>query len=210
CHLPPMPDIKFSKLLVLVNCVVPAGLLGWDAWHHRLGANPQEFLLHTTGTLTLVFLALSLSVTPLRKALALPWMIQFRRMLGLCAFFHGILHLLTYTWFDKAFDFTAIVQDTLKRPFIFLGMLSFLLMVPLAATSTNRMVKRLGGRRWNRLHKAAYVAAIAGVLHYYLLVKADITKPLGFGIVIAALFIFRILNRYFPAWTQRSPARARS
>ncbi len=205
-----MPDIKFLKLLVIVNCAVPAALLGWDAWHHRLGANPQEFLLHTTGTLTLVFLALSLSVTPLRKALALPWMIQFRRMLGLCAFFHGVLHLLAYTWFDKAFDFTVIVQDTVKRPFIFLGMLSFLLMVPLAATSTNRMVKRLGGQRWNRLHKAAYVAAIAGVLHYYLLVKADITKPLGFGIVIAVLLAFRILNRYFPAWTQRSPARARS
>jgi len=205
-----MPDVKFLKLVLLVNCVVPVTLLGWDAWHHRLGANPQEFLLHTTGTLTLVFLALSLSVTPLRKALGLPWMIQFRRLLGLCAFFHSVLHLLAYTWFDKSFDFAAIVQDSVKRPFIFLGMLGFLLMVPLAATSTNGMVKRLGGQRWNRLHKAAYVAAVAGVLHYYLLVKADITKPLGFGIAIAVLFAFRILNRYFPAWTQRSPARARS
>jgi sulfoxide reductase heme-binding subunit YedZ len=204
-----MPDIKFSKLLVLVNCAVPAALLGWDAYFHRLGANPQEFMLHTTGTLTLVFLLLSLAVTPLRKALGLPWMVQFRRMLGLCAFFHGVLHLLAYTWFDKAFDIGAIVRDTLNRPFIFLGMLSFQLMVPLAATSTNRMIKRLGGRRWNRLHKAAYVAAAAGVLHYYLLVKADISKPLGFGIVLALLLAYRVLNRYAPAWTERSPARAR-
>ena len=204
-----MPDIKFSKWVIFINGAIPAALLGWDAYHHRLGANPQEFVLHTTGTLTLVFLVLSLAVTPLRKALGLPWMIQFRRMLGLFAFFHGFLHLLAYTWFDKAFNFGAITQDTVRRPFIFLGMLGFLVMVPLAVTSTNKMVKRIGGHRWNRLHKLAYLSAIAGVLHYYLLVKADITKPLWFGIVLALLLGYRVLNRYFPTGTQRSPARAR-
>ncbi|HEY8459552.1 MAG TPA: protein-methionine-sulfoxide reductase heme-binding subunit MsrQ, partial [Blastocatellia bacterium] len=99
-----MPDVKFSKLLVFVNSAVPCALLAWDAYHHRLGANPQEFVIHTTGTLALVFLCLSLAVTPLRKALGLPWLIQLRRTLGLFAFFYGCLHLLAYGWFDKSFD----------------------------------------------------------------------------------------------------------
>jgi sulfoxide reductase heme-binding subunit YedZ len=203
-----MPDIRFSKLLVFVNSAVPCALLGWDAYHHRLGANPQEFILHTTGTLALVFLCLSLAVTPLRKALGLPWLIRFRRMLGLFAFFYACLHLLAYTWFDKAFKLGAIIEDTLKRPFIFLGMFAFLLLVPLAITSTNKMVKRLGGRRWNRLHKLVYVAAISGVIHYYLLVKADTRIPLAFGFVLAALIGYRILNRFLPSLTERRLAKA--
>jgi sulfoxide reductase heme-binding subunit YedZ len=203
-----MPDIKFSKLVVFINSAVPFTLLGWDAFHHRLGANPQEFVLRTTGTLTLVFLCVSLAVTPLRKTLGLPWLIQLRRMLGLFAFFYVCLHLLAYTWFDKTFNFGAIVEDTLKRPFIFLGMFAFLLLVPLAITSTNKMVKRLGGKRWNRLHKLAYVAVISGVLHYYLLVKADTRIPIGFGIAIAILLGYRLLNKFFPSWTQRIPAKS--
>jgi methionine sulfoxide reductase heme-binding subunit len=189
-----MPDIKFAKFLLFINGTVPLTLLAWDAYYHRLGANPLEFLTHTTGTLTLVFLTLSLAVTPFRKMLGLPWLIQLRRMLGLYAFFYGTLHLLCYIWFDKAFKPAAVVEDTLKRPFIFLGMLSFLVMVPLAVTSTNKMVKRLGGRRWNRLHKLVYVAGIAGVTHYYLLVKADTRIPVSFGIVLALLLGFRILT----------------
>ncbi len=200
-------DIRFSKLVVFINSAVPFSLLAWDAYHHRLGTNPQEFVLHTTGTLTLVFLCLSLAVTPLRKILGLPWMIQFRRTLGLFAFFYGCLHLLAYTWFDKAFNFGAIVEDTLKRPFIFLGMFGFLVLVPLAVTSTNKMVKRLGGRRWSRLHKLAYVAAIAGVIHYYLLVKADTRVPLAFGFALAALLGYRILNKLLPSLTERKLAR---
>ncbi len=202
-----MPDIKFAKLAVLVNAAVPASLLFWDAYHHRLGTNPPEFVLHTTGTLTLVFLLLSLAVTPLRKVLGLPWMVQFRRMLGLFAFFHGCLHLLAYTWFDKAFNLRAIATDTIKRPFIFLGMLGFLILVPLAVTSTNKMIKRLGGRRWNRLHKMVYVAAISGVLHYYLLVKADTRIPLAFGAVLIALLAYRAINKFFPSMTERKPGR---
>ena len=202
-----MPDVKFSKLLVFVNSAVPCVLLGWDAYHHRLGANPQEFVLHTTGTLALVFVCLSLAVTPLRKALGLPWLIQLRRTLGLFAFFYGCLHLLAYTWFDKSFKLGAIVEDTLKRPFIFLGMFAFLVLIPLAITSTNKMVKRLGGRRWSLLHKLAYVAAVSGVIHYYLLVKADTRIPLAFGVVLAALLGYRVLNKFMPSLTERRLAR---
>jgi len=202
-----MLDIKFAKFAVLVNSAVPLTLLLWDAYHHRLGTNPQEFVLHTTGTLTLVFLLLSLAVTPLRKILGLPWMVQFRRVLGLYAFFYGCLHLLAYTWFDKGFGLKAIAEDTLKRPFIFLGMLAFLVMVPLAVTSTNNMVRRLGGKRWNRLHKLVYLSAVAGVLHYYLLVKADTRIPVAFGLVLACLLAYRVLNKYFPSLTQRKPRR---
>ncbi|HMV83393.1 MAG TPA: protein-methionine-sulfoxide reductase heme-binding subunit MsrQ [Blastocatellia bacterium] len=205
-----MPDVKFAKLVVFINAAVPCSLLLWDAYHHRLGANPQEFALHTTGTLTLVFLLLSLAVTPLRKVLGLPWMVQFRRLLGLFAFFYGCLHLLAYTWFDKGFGFRAIVDDTLKRPFIFLGMFSFLVMVPLAVTSTSKMIKRMGGRRWNLLHRTVYLAAIAGVLHYYLLVKADVRLPLAFAVVLALLLAYRMLNKFFPAATERRPKRAPS
>ncbi|MBO0799895.1 MAG: sulfoxide reductase heme-binding subunit YedZ [Blastocatellia bacterium] len=203
-----MPDIKFAKLVVLINSAVPLSLLAWDAYHHHLGANPLEFATHTTGTLTLVFLTISLAITPLRKILGLPWLVQMRRTLGLFAFFYGALHFLCYTWFDKTFHLFAIAEDMLQRPFIFLGMLSFFVMVPLAITSTNRMVKRLGGRRWNRLHKLVYLAAAAGVLHYYLLVKADIKIPAAFGIALAILLLYRIINKYFPDSTQRMPARA--
>jgi methionine sulfoxide reductase heme-binding subunit len=205
-----MPDIKFSKRLVFVNSAVPCALLAWDAWHHRLGVNPQEFVLRTTGTLALVFLCLSLAVTPIRKALGLPWMVQLRRTLGLFAFFYGCLHLLAYTWFDKSFNFGAIVEDTLKRPFIFLGMFAFLVLVPLAVTSTNKMVKRLGGRRWNRLHKLAYIAAISGVIHYYLLVKADARIPLAFGAVLAVSLGYRVLNKFLPSVTERRLARTQA
>lgn len=205
-----MPDVKFSKRLVFVNSAVPCALLAWDAWHHRLGVNPQEFVLRTTGTLALVFLCLSLAVTPIRKALGLPWMVQLRRTLGLFAFFYGCLHLLAYTWFDKSFNFGAIVEDTLKRPFIFLGMFAFLVLVPLAITSTNRMVKRLGGQRWNRLHKLAYIAAISGVIHYYLLVKADTRIPLAFGAVLAVSLGYRVLNKFLPSLTERRLARTQA
>jgi methionine sulfoxide reductase heme-binding subunit len=203
-----MPDIKFAKLVVLINSAVPLSLLAWDAYNHHLGANPLEYATHTTGTLTLVFLILSLAVTPLRKMLGFPWLIQVRRILGLYAFFYGILHFLCYIWFDKSFQLGAIGEDTLQRPFIFLGMLSFFVMVPLAITSTNKMVKRLGGRRWNRLHKLVYLAAGAGVLHYYLLVKADTKLPIAFALILSLLLIYRILNRYFPEVTQKMPARA--
>jgi sulfoxide reductase heme-binding subunit YedZ len=200
-------QIGFIKFIVFVNSFVPLVLLGYDAYHHRLGANPLEFFTLTTGTLTLVFLLISLAVTPLRKVLGLPWMVKLRRMLGLVAFFYGFLHLLAYVWFDKSFNLSAATDDVWKRPFIAVGMLAFFLLVPLAVTSTNGWVKRLGGKNWNRLHKLAYVSGIAGVIHYYLKVKADTRIPLIFGAVLAALLIYRVVNKYAPQLTQRQATR---
>lgn len=191
-----MKEIKFTKFVLFVNSLVPVVLLAWDAYHRNLGANPLEFITHTTGTLTLVFLLLSLAITPLRKMLGLPWMIKLRRMLGLYAFFYGLLHLIAYVWFDKFFNVTAAASDILKRPFIAVGMLSFFLLVPLAITSTNKMVKRLGGKRWSRLHRLVYVAAIGGVVHYWMLVKADIRMPLIFAVALALLLSYRIITRF--------------
>lgn len=201
-------DIKFARLLVFVNAAVPFVLLLWDWRHAELGANPLEFVTHTTGMLALIFLTLSLAVTPLRKAAGQPWMIRLRRMIGLYAFFYAALHLLAYVWFDKTFSLGAIIDDTARRPYITLGMFAFFLLVPLAVTSTNRMVKLLGGARWNRLHRAVYIASIAGVAHYYLLVKADTRKPIAFAIVIGALLVYRLLNKYFSSRTERRPAPA--
>lgn len=205
-----MKDIGFAKIIVFVNSAVPLALLGWDAYKNDLGANPLEFVTHTTGTLTLVFLLISLAVTPLRKTLGQPWMIKLRRMTGLFAFFYGCLHLMTYLWFDKFFDFAEIGRDTVKRPFITLGMAGFFLMLPLAVTSTNSMVKRMGGKRWARLHRLVYVAAIAGVVHYWMLVKADTTIPMAFGAALAVLLIYRALAMLFPRALHRAPARESS
>src|SRR5919199_6948774 len=189
-------DIKFTRLLIFVNAVVPLALLLWDAYFHHLGANPVEFATRTTGVLTLVTLFVSLAITPLRQVSGALWLIKFRRMLGLFAFFYGCLHLLTYVWFDKFFNAREIVKDTLQRPFIFVGMASWLLLVPLAVTSTNAMIKRLGGRRWQKLHRLVYVIAIGGVLHYYMLVKADTRIPLAFAFVLALLLGYRLMKTY--------------
>ncbi|HEX8503402.1 MAG TPA: protein-methionine-sulfoxide reductase heme-binding subunit MsrQ [Pyrinomonadaceae bacterium] len=191
-----MPDIKFYRLVLFVNALVPLALLGWDWRGGRLGANPLDFLTRTTGTLTLVFLALTLAVTPLRKLTGANWLVRLRRMLGLYAFFYGSLHLTAYVWFDKAFDASAIAQDVARRRFILVGVLAFTSMVPLAVTSTDRMIKRLGGKRWQKLHRLAYLSAAAGVFHYYLLVKSDVRKPLAFAAVVAALLAYRAYVSY--------------
>lgn len=205
-----MKDTRFARFIIFANSIVPLALLANDAYYHRLGANPYEFATRTTGALALLFLILSLAVTPLRKMLGLPWMVKFRRMLGLFGFFYAVLHLLTYTWFDKFFDVKAIIEDVGKRPFITIGMASFVLLVPLAITSTQKMVKRLGGRAWSRLHKLAYVAAAGGVIHYYMLVKADTREPLLFGAALAVVLIYRIVNKYLPRYTERAPTRAQA
>ena len=203
-----MKDTRFSQFVIFVNSAVPLALLGWDAYHKRLGANPYEFATRTTGALTLLFLILSLAVTPLRKALGLPWMIKFRRLLGLYGFFYGCIHLLTYVWFDKFFGFRAIGEDIVKRPFITVGMASFVMLVPLALTSTQKSIKRLGGKRWNLIHRLVYLAAIGGVIHYYMLVKADTREPILFGVAVALLLGYRVLNRFLPHLTQRNASRA--
>ncbi len=191
-----MKDIKFYKVAIFINALVPLALLGWDWLHGRVGADPLNFFTRTTGTLTLVFLMISLAVTPARKLTGVQWLIRFRRMLGLYAFFYGLLHFTAYIWFDKFFDLRAAAGDVARRPFIVIGLVSFFLMVPLAVTSTNGMIKRLGGKRWARLHKLVYLTAIGGVLHFYLLVKSDTRRPLIFAAILAALLGYRIYVAY--------------
>lgn len=197
-----MKDTRFSKFVIFSNALVPLGLLLWDAYHQRLGANPAEFMTRTTGMLTLVFLTITLAVTPVRKITGINWLTKFRRLLGLFAFFYGFLHLLTYIWFDRYFNLRSIPGDVVTRPFIALGMLAFFLMVPLAITSTNKMVKRLGGKRWAKLHKLIYAAGIAGALHFYLFVKSDTRLPLTFGFVILLLLAHRLLVKFYPPQTE--------
>ncbi len=189
-----MQDIKFNKILLFTNALVPLGLLGWDAARGNLGANPVEFFLRTTGVLTLVFLLITLSVTPLRKYFGWNNLVKFRRMLGLYAFFYGVLHLVTYSIFDKALSFAAIVWDVWQRPFIAVGMLAFFLLIPLGVTSTNGMIKRLGGKNWARLHKLTYPVAVLGVIHFWMIVKSDVFYPALFGIALAVLLFYRIYN----------------
>jgi sulfoxide reductase heme-binding subunit YedZ len=185
------PDIKFTRFVLFMNGLVPAALLAWDAYQRKLGANPIEFATRATGVLALVFLFVTLAVTPLRKLTGANWVVKLRRQVGLYAFFYACLHLLTYVWFDKFFGAREIAADVWARPFITIGMASFLLLVPLAATSTQGMIKRLGGKRWAKLHKLTYVAAAGGVIHFYMGVKADTTIPLLFAVALALLLGYR-------------------
>jgi sulfoxide reductase heme-binding subunit YedZ len=189
-----MNDIKFNKLLLFTNALVPLALLSFDALRGNLGANPVEFFLRTTGVLTLVFLLITLAVTPVRKYFGWNDLVKFRRMLGLYAFFYGFLHLITYSIFDKSLSFSAIFADVWQRPFIAVGMLAFFLLIPLAVTSTNGMIKRLGGKSWARLHKFTYLIAILGVIHFWMIVKSDVFYPALFGIALAVLLFYRIYN----------------
>jgi sulfoxide reductase heme-binding subunit YedZ len=197
-----MNDTGFSKLLLFINGLVPLVLLLWDVYRKQVGANPLEFVTRTTGMLALVFLLLTLAVSPMRSVFRFNALIKFRRMLGLFAFFYGLLHLMTYIAFDRYFNIKSVPADIASRPFIAIGMAAFFLMVPLAITSTDKMVKRLGGKRWNKLHKLLYVAGIAGVLHFWLLVKSDVRLPLTFGFILLLLFAHRLLVRFYPADTR--------
>lgn len=187
-------DIKFAKLLVLVNGLVPLALLVWDQSHNRLGANPQNFLILTTGMMALIFLMLTLAVTPMRKIFGLNWAIQLRRMLGLYAFFYACLHFLCFYSLDRAFSFSSTLHEIVARKYIWFGLTALLVMVPLAVTSTNGMIKRLGGKRWRALHRLVYVAAICAVIHFYMQVKADVRLPLVFAAVLAILLGYRIVE----------------
>lgn len=188
-----LKDVSFEKLVVFVNSLVPLLLILFDAVRGRLGANPLAFVTSATGTLALVFLLLSLLVTPLRKLTNWNSLVKQRRQLGLFAFFYCCLHVATYLFFDKALRLDEIAVDVYRRPFIFVGSLAFLLMLPLAVTSTNKMIKRLGGKRWSRLHKLAYPCAGLAVLHFYLLVKSDVSKPLVYAALLAVLLGYRFV-----------------
>lgn len=194
-----MTDVRFFKLAVFVNALVPLALLLWDLYRKQVGPNPLDFATKTTGMLTLIFLSLTVAVTPLRKIFGINSLVKVRRLVGLFAFFYGSLHLLTYIWFDRLFNFISVGQDVVKRPFILAGMTAFVLMVPLAITSTNKMVRRLGGRNWARLHRLVYFAAIAGVVHFWMLVKSDTRLPLTFGFIVLFLLGYRLFIKYAPA-----------
>lgn len=189
-----MNDIRFNKILILINALVPLSLLLFDSWRGSLGANPIEYFLRATGILTLVFLLLTLSITPLRRILRRNDLIKYRRMIGLIAFGYSFLHLTTYAVFDRSLDTSGIVSDVVQRPFIAVGMAAFLLMVPLALTSTDGMIKRLGGKNWTRLHKLAYVIAILGVIHFWMIVKSDVFYPAMFAASLLILFTARFLT----------------
>lgn len=194
---------KWTKVPVFLLCLVPLGLLVWRGLHQNLGANPIEFITHATGDWTLRFLIITLAITPLRKILHLPELIRFRRMFGLFAFFCACLHFATYIWLDKFFAFGEMLKDIGKRPFITVGFTAFVLLIPLALTSTKGWIRRLGGRRWQMIHRAIYLSATAGVIHYYWLVKSDKRKPLFYGALVFLLLAWRIA-----VWLQRRRASA--
>ena len=187
------------KTLLFALCLVPAARLVWLALNDGLGANPIEFVIHSLGTWTLVLLLVTLAITPLRRLTGINTLIRVRRMLGLFAFFYACLHFLAYVGLDQFFDLRQILADIVKRPYITVGFTSFVLLIPLAATSTNGMQRRLGGRRWQRLHRLVYVIAAGGVLHYLWLVKKDITEPVVYALVLILLLGLRL-------WWRRPPA----
>jgi methionine sulfoxide reductase heme-binding subunit len=185
--------LRWVKPLVFLVCLAPLAILAWQGFHEMLGANPIEKITHSTGDWTLRFLLLTLSITPLRRLTRQYWLINFRRMLGLYAFFYGLLHLTTYVWLDKFFDVHEMLADIVKRRFITAGLTALLLMIPLALTSTKGWIRRLGGGRWQMLHRLIYFSAAAGVIHYIWLVKADLTKPLEYAFVLGILLVYRIV-----------------
>ncbi|HTB94882.1 MAG TPA: protein-methionine-sulfoxide reductase heme-binding subunit MsrQ [Candidatus Sulfotelmatobacter sp.] len=187
---------KWSKAGVFLICLLPLASLVWRGLHHGLTANPIEFITHATGDWTLRFIIFTLCITPLRKLLALPDVIRFRRMLGLFVFFYGCLHFTTYIWLDKFFDLREVWKDIAKRPYITVGFLAFVLLIPLAITSTTGWIRRLGGRRWQMLHRAIYISAVAGVIHYYWQVKSAVLLPLAYGAIVAALLLWRLFEKF--------------
>jgi sulfoxide reductase heme-binding subunit YedZ len=184
--------VRWVKPVVFLACLVPLARLGWKAYMGLLGANPIEVITHSTGDWLLRFLLITLAVTPVRKLTGQLWLIRYRRMLGLFAFFYGVLHFLTYIWLDKFFDLHEMLVDIAKRRFITVGFAGFALLIPLALTSTTAWIRRLGGKRWQNLHRLVYFSAIAGVIHYYWLVKADVRKPLEYAFVLSLLLGYRL------------------
>jgi DMSO/TMAO reductase YedYZ heme-binding membrane subunit len=197
-------DTRFLKLLILVNGAVPLALLVWDQAHKQLGANPQNFAILTTGMMTLIFLVLTMAVTPLRKLTGWNWLIQFRRMLGLYAFFYACVHFQLFFSLDRGFSVSSTLTEMVKRKYLIVGSTGLIAMVPLAVTSTNAMIKGLGGKRWRALHRLAYVAAICGVIHFYMQVKADVRQPQVFAALLAILLGWRLVQY----WQRPKPVAA--
>jgi sulfoxide reductase heme-binding subunit YedZ len=191
---------RWTKPILFLACLSPFLYLAWPLVAYlvrqiepsRFGANPVEYVQHFTGDCTLRFLLITLFITPLRKLLNVPDLIRFRRMLGLFAFFYVCLHFLTYIWPDQSFDLRGMWHDVAKRPFVTVGFAGFVLLIPLALTSTKAWIRRLGGKRWQALHRLIYVTTICGVIHYYWLVKSDHRLPLLYGAILTVLLLYRI------------------
>jgi sulfoxide reductase heme-binding subunit YedZ len=193
------------KTLTWLACLYPLARLVWGAFTNHLGADQTATIAFTTGLATLRLLLITLAISPLRRlSPRLAWLIKFRRLFGLFAFFYGSLHLLTYVGLYADFDVRAMLADVVKRRFITAGVAAWLLMVPLAATSTNWAIRKLGGKNWNRLHKLVYAAAVCGIIHYWWQVKTGVLTPLGMTLILAVL----LLARPVMAWTQRRRERA--
>lgn len=191
-----MFDIPFLKRLVVLNGIVPLAILGWDAWNDRLGANSVNYAIHITGMMALLFLVVSLAVTPLKAITGWQTLIAYRRALGLYGFFYAVIHTFLYVTFDRAGNLSSTLDEFASRRYLQVGLASLILMVPLAVTSTDAMIRRLGPKRWKLLHRLAYVAIALGGLHYLLLVKSDIRQPLAFLATIGSLLVFRFGTSY--------------
>lgn len=205
---PTARQIALLKSALFLAALLPAARLPLFALTGRLGANPIEFITRSTGDWTLYFLCFTLLVTPLRRLSKWNWLIKLRRMLGLFAFFYACLHFTTFLWFDHFFDVDEMLRDVAKRPFITVGFTAFLLLIPLAATSTNGMVRRLGGRRWQWLHRAVYLIAPLGILHFWWMKagKHDFARPILFGAIVAILLLSRLYWNLAQARVQKRAA----
>lgn len=188
--------ISHLKVLLFLICLYPFASMIWGFFTHQLGANPIEAVTRGSGLWGLRFLLITLCVTPLRWLTGVNQLIRFRRMLGLFAFFYATLHMLLYLGLDQFFDWSEIWKDIVKRPFITVGFINFVALLPLVVTSTNKMVKRLGGRRWKKLHKLSYVVAAAACLHFLMLVKADIREPVIYIFILTGLLGIRLIHHY--------------
>ncbi len=197
---------KWTKVAVFLICLIPFVDLLWRFIKGDLGINPVETLQHGTGDWTIRFIVFTLCITPFRKLLKLPDLIRFRRMLGLFAFFYVCLHFLTYLGPDQSFDLSGMWKDVAKRPFITVGFAAFVSLIPLAITSTAGWIRRIGGKRWQMLHRLIYFAAVCGVVHYYWLVKSDVRKPLFYGALVGILLLWRLGDWFFKRRSQ-APAR---
>ncbi len=191
---PTIRQFKLLKAVLFLAALLPFARLVLFTFTDQLGANPVEFITRNTGDWTLYFLCMTLAVTPLRRLTRWNWLIKLRRMTGLFAFFYAVLHFTTFLWFDHFFDVQEMFKDVIKRPFITVGFIAFLLLIPLAATSTNGMVKRLGGKRWQWLHRAIYLIAPLGILHFWWMKagKHDFAQPILFGMIVAMLLLMRV------------------
>jgi len=183
------------KPALFVIALVPLAVLIQKGLNNDLGANPVETINRYTGDWVLRFLLVTLAVTPLRRLFGWNVLLRYRRMLGLFAFFYVCLHFLSYAWLDRYFAVADIIKDVAKRPYITVGFACFLMLIPLAATSTNAMIRRLGARRWQRLHRLVYLVGVGGIVHFLWLVKSDLREPLIYGAILAILLGFRLWGR---------------